>query len=40
MKGLLAACALLVCLMGDPITTAQESFSLLTNSQYASAEPD
>ena len=40
MKGLIAACALLVCLMGDPIGTVQESFSLLTNNQYASAKPD
>ena len=40
MKGLIAACCVLVCLMGDPITTAQESFNLLTNNQPAYGKPD
>lgn len=36
MKGLFAACALLVCLMGDPITTAQNFMQ--TVSQPAQAD--
>ena len=40
MKGIFAVTCVLVCLMGDPIGTVQESFSLLTVSQSASVKPD
>ena len=40
MKGILAATCVLICLMGDPIGTVQESFSLLTVSQPASVATD